>query len=222
MSSFFPYVPISASSTAETLNSQKPMLLLAILMSASWRDGPLQLDLNEQYHLELAHRTIVRPRKTIGLIQSILIHLAWYHFYFTPQSQQLQSLLQLAIGLATDMGIYQNSKKPLIDISGFSKPTTISASDLFPVHLRKPNLFEHTQGCAARLGSDLEYPSDAILMQMTTLRCIDDQVYEKFLSDDSHDVINSDIRFQMHVRLVESQMKAQENQTIDELEYRVM
>lgn len=41
-----------------------------------------------------------------------------YHFHFNPRTQQLGLLLQLAIGMAIELGIGQRRKKPLIDISG--------------------------------------------------------------------------------------------------------
>lgn len=43
-----------------------------------------------------------------------------YHYHFNPRTQQLGQLLQLAIGIAIDLGINQKPKKPLIDISGRS------------------------------------------------------------------------------------------------------
>jgi hypothetical protein len=77
MTRFFPFVPISHNTTAQSLSQQKPMLLLAILTTASGKDRALQLTLEEQYRLELASRTIIRPRKTLSMIQSILVYLAW-------------------------------------------------------------------------------------------------------------------------------------------------
>ncbi|KAF2848072.1 hypothetical protein T440DRAFT_429272 [Plenodomus tracheiphilus IPT5] len=239
MSSFFPFVPIHYTATVQTLNRESPMLLLSILTTAAWKDRPLQIALSEQYRLELAHRTLVRPRKTIGMIQSILVYLAWYHFHFNPQSQQLHSLLQLAFGLAMDMGIYHKPKKPFIDISGQSGHATVSANDereaqrtllgcyylssAFSDALRIPNFFKYTKymkECGIRLKSDLEYPSDAMLMSMSSLRRIDDQIYDTFLSDDVLDLAASDSRFSMHVQLLESQMKELEENRIDELEHR--
>jgi len=77
MTIFFPFVPIPPNTNAHSLSQQKPMLLLAILTTASGKDRPLQLTLEEQYRLELASRTIIRPRKTLSMIQSILVYLAW-------------------------------------------------------------------------------------------------------------------------------------------------
>lgn len=239
VSEFFPFVPIPYIATAQTLNREKPMLLLAILTTAAWRDRPLQVALSEQYRLELAQRTLVRPRKTIAMIQSILVYLAWYHFHFSPLSQQLHSLLHLAFGLAMDMGIYHRPKKPFIDISGRPGPATVSPSEereaqrtllgcyylssAFSDALRIPNLFKHTKymkECGLRLSSDLEYPSDALLMPMSNLRRIDDQIYDTFLSDEVADLATSDSRFSMHVQLFKSQMKELEEHITTDLEHR--
>jgi hypothetical protein len=78
MSQSFPFVPIPAGTTAKELSTTKPTLFLAILVVASWKDHSRQMKLDKQYREELANRTIIRPRKTLSLIQSAIIYLAWY------------------------------------------------------------------------------------------------------------------------------------------------
>lgn len=235
MSDFFPFVPISLLATVQDLNRERPMLLLAILTTAAWRDRPLQAVLSEQFRLELAHRTLVRPRKSLGIIQGILVYLAWYHFHFDPLSQQLQFLLQIAIGLLIDMGLHQKPKKPFIDISGHIENRNLSASDereaqrtllgcyylssAFANGLRIPNLFRYTtymRDCGIRLAKDHEFYADSSLHTITALRRVEDQIYDTFLSNEIYDPNSSDTRFQMHAQLFESQMKNLEEQiTID-------
>jgi hypothetical protein len=78
MSEFFPFVVFQTDTTAEKLHTERPITLLAILMTASWNNRSLQMTLEEQYRLELATKTIIDAQKSLDLLQSMLIYLAWY------------------------------------------------------------------------------------------------------------------------------------------------
>lgn len=82
MSESFPFVPISDSVDAHTLSTTKPMLFLVIQLVASWKDHGRQMALDGTYRQELANRTIIRPRRTLSLVQSIVVYLSWYGSYF--------------------------------------------------------------------------------------------------------------------------------------------
>lgn len=77
MAHSFPFVPIPAGFTAQELLEVKPMLCLAVLTVASAKDHTRQMQLNGKYRFELSQRTIVRPKRTISLIQSALVYLSW-------------------------------------------------------------------------------------------------------------------------------------------------
>jgi hypothetical protein len=77
MSQFFPFVPVDADLSMQELSVTKPMLFLAILTAASWKDHKRQMILDLQYRTELAKRTIVQPRRTLSLLQGILVYLSW-------------------------------------------------------------------------------------------------------------------------------------------------
>lgn len=91
----FPFVPIPSQTSAHNLNAAKPMLFLAILTATSWNDHPLQRKLDQLYREELAKRTIISPRRTLSLLQSLLVYLAWSvasHPWFRPCSWKQVSL----------------------------------------------------------------------------------------------------------------------------------
>jgi hypothetical protein len=77
MSSGFPFVPIPSLLEASVLRRSKPMLLLAIAATAASKHRPLQVRLEQRYREELASQTIISPRKSVGLVQSLLVYLAW-------------------------------------------------------------------------------------------------------------------------------------------------
>jgi hypothetical protein len=74
----FPFVPIPPNTSAHDLNATKPMLFLAIYTATSWNDHQLQRKLDNLYREELAKRTIIHPRRTLSLLQSLLVYLAWW------------------------------------------------------------------------------------------------------------------------------------------------
>lgn len=53
------------------------MLLLSILMAASWRDRTLQAKLEREYYTRLGHLMVAEGGQTLELLQSLLIHLGW-------------------------------------------------------------------------------------------------------------------------------------------------
>ena len=77
MSNSFPFVPLASNVSSRQLNETAPMLFLAMITAASWRDHQRQMTLDAIYRQELANRTIVRPRKNLGLVQSVLVYLSW-------------------------------------------------------------------------------------------------------------------------------------------------
>jgi hypothetical protein len=77
MSRSFPFVPLHPEISSQELHANKPMLLLAIITATSWRDNKRMKALDAIYRRELAERTIIRPRRTLGLVQSVLVYLSW-------------------------------------------------------------------------------------------------------------------------------------------------
>jgi hypothetical protein len=123
MSATFPFVMLLPWITAKELHEHRPMLSLAILLVGSWKDHTRQMALDSIFRTELANRTIVKPQKTLGLVQSVLVYLSWYgsshsprrhtdprryHFVFSHKTQQIFFLHNVAIGLALDIGLHQD------------------------------------------------------------------------------------------------------------------
>lgn len=77
MSDFFPFAALPLSATVQQMSLEKPMLLLAILVTASCKNRPLQIALEREFRQELANRMIIQAQKSLDLLQSILVYLAW-------------------------------------------------------------------------------------------------------------------------------------------------
>jgi len=77
MSATFPFVMLPPQVTARQLHEHRPMLSLAIFLVASWQHHTRQMALDGIFRQELANRTILQPRRTLGLVQSVLVYLSW-------------------------------------------------------------------------------------------------------------------------------------------------
>ena len=77
MSVSFPFVIVPFGISAKELHASRPMLFLAILTVSSFKDHGRQMSLDAIYRKQLASRTIIHPRRTLGLVQSVLVYLSW-------------------------------------------------------------------------------------------------------------------------------------------------
>lgn len=77
MADCFPFVLISTDIVAQDLAIKKPMLFLAICMTACGKIRLLQSTLEERYRNELALKSIVNAHRSLDCLQSILVYLAW-------------------------------------------------------------------------------------------------------------------------------------------------
>lgn len=144
MSASFPFVIVPAEVTAQALHNEKPMLLLVILIAASSKEHGRQMQLDTVFRKELAHRTIIQPRRTLGLVQSVLVYLSWYelhlfalpaskadmyryHFVFSHKTQQIFFLHHLVIGLALDIGLHRDYQP--LNFPHRPKPTPITPQE---------------------------------------------------------------------------------------------
>ena len=77
MADFFPFVIVPPDLTVQAMEIERPMLLLAIFMTASGHDRLLQIALEERFRRELAAKTIINAQRSMDCLQSILVYLAW-------------------------------------------------------------------------------------------------------------------------------------------------
>ena len=77
MADFFPFVIVPPDLTVQAMEIERPMLLLAVFMTASGHDRLLQIALEERFRRELAAKTIINAQRSMDCLQSILVYLAW-------------------------------------------------------------------------------------------------------------------------------------------------
>ncbi|USP75075.1 hypothetical protein yc1106_02349 [Curvularia clavata] len=227
MSVSFPFVIIPQHLSSTELHSERPMLFLAIMMVASWKNYSQQRRLDAIYRTELAHRTIISPRKTLGLIQSLLVYLSWYHFIFSHKTQQIFLLHHLVVGLALDTGLHQDYQPADISNPRRQKPPPLSkkemrerqrvllgcyyVSSMIGAAFQKPNLFKYTRcigEAAESLEQEQEHDSDKIMSRLISLRQIEEHIQDALFTADNMQLSLSDGCTLMHLRSIEAQLDA--------------
>ena len=104
MAPTFPFVLVPAHATAQSLASDHPVMLQAIITVAFYHDYPQQQNLVKQFMKSVGERMFISNEKSLDLLQGILIVTAWYHPHIF-NSQQATNMLYMAQALATDLQI---------------------------------------------------------------------------------------------------------------------
>lgn len=101
----FPFVVLPADTTAESLRREKPFLFLSILAVAAFRNSALQLSLGKEIQRQIATRIIMRNEKNLDILQGLVIYIAYYHFFFVSENQQIYLLIQLTLAMIHELGL---------------------------------------------------------------------------------------------------------------------
>jgi hypothetical protein len=84
MALYFPFVMIPAGTTAEALRATKPFLHDSIMMVLSYQNVSQQSDLRAEFIQSCTNKIFLQGKKSLDLLQGILIFAAWYHHYLSP------------------------------------------------------------------------------------------------------------------------------------------
>jgi hypothetical protein len=106
----FPFVVLGANATVESLRRESPFLLLSIMAVTMSSDSPLQRCLGYEIKKIITARMILRCEKSMDLLQGLLVHGAWYHYFFLPNKQQMFLMLQLCVTLLYELGLDKHPK----------------------------------------------------------------------------------------------------------------
>lgn len=100
----FPFVVVDVSVNATTLRRQQPFLFLSIMTATTYRTPTLQRLLAEKFRDQIAIRIIGNSHKGLEILQGLLVHAAYYQFFYRPRKQQLAVMIQLCIAMVQDLG----------------------------------------------------------------------------------------------------------------------
>ncbi|THV46244.1 hypothetical protein BGAL_0402g00010 [Botrytis galanthina] len=105
--SAFPFVLLPPQASLESLRHERPVLLLGILASTSQNNIPVQHLLESELRETISSRTIIHGEKSIDLLQGILLYLAWYHYHYNPEKENLFQLTQMANAMVIDLELHR-------------------------------------------------------------------------------------------------------------------
>lgn len=94
------------------MKSASPLLLLSMILSASSSCPDLEAQCEDIFRRVLAERVVLKGQRSLELLQSLLTYLLWHHHRYDPETQQYFQFLQLALGMAADLGLYTRFKQP--------------------------------------------------------------------------------------------------------------
>jgi hypothetical protein len=103
----YPAVILPKQTTASELKTSKPVLFLAVIAAAAlgWNDPDLSRFLNEEVRRLFADRIFIKGEKSLELVQSLLITVAFYYPPDSPEKLQFYQYIHMAATMAVDIGI---------------------------------------------------------------------------------------------------------------------
>ena len=119
----FPYVILPEEASISSLERTDPMLLLAILVTTSWKYRPLQHALNQLFLKSLSAKVFLEADRDLDLLCGLMVYLNWsawvllklisilrliefrIHLHVAPKTQQVYRLMCIATSMAVDYGI---------------------------------------------------------------------------------------------------------------------
>ncbi|PVH98082.1 hypothetical protein DM02DRAFT_531897 [Periconia macrospinosa] len=175
MAEFFPFVTLPKELFVRDFIQQRPILMFAVLTAGSHDSPLLQLTLSREFRKVIMVK-IMNGEKSLELLQGLLVFIAWHHHYMDAHAVSIRMLLQICVGIASDLGfdsISTSMKTPPRNDNGFEREAKraylgcyylVSTLGLFDPG--KPRVLSYSntiRAYATDLASVWEHRSDAIL-----------------------------------------------------------
>lgn len=104
MVDYFPFVMLPRDAPVRDSILQRPVLMFAVLTVASYDSALLQFTLSREFR-KIVMVKVMNGEKSLDLLQGLLVFIAWHHHYMDPQGVSMHMLLQMCIGMASDLGL---------------------------------------------------------------------------------------------------------------------
>lgn len=104
MVDFFPFVMLPKDCSCRDLVLHRPLLMFSVLTVASYDSVPLQRTLSREFR-KVAMVKIMNGEKSLDLLQGLLVFIAWHHHYMDARAVSIPILLQLCVGIASDLSL---------------------------------------------------------------------------------------------------------------------
>ncbi|MCJ1462438.1 hypothetical protein MMC07_001039 [Pseudocyphellaria aurata] len=108
---YFPIVTLPKGYDAVDIRRTKPILFLAVIAAASGSsDAALNVSLNKEILQVYADQIVIEGKKSLELIQSILLTVAWYCPPDNFEELRFYQYIHMAATMALDLGIAKKSR----------------------------------------------------------------------------------------------------------------
>lgn len=107
----FPFLTIYPNENLATLRRDRPFLLQSLLSASLTEDATLQKRAGAEVSRSIQIAMMSRSNYTIDLLQAIMVHAAWYQYFFHPATQQFSQMIYYCVTLIHELGIDRNPHK---------------------------------------------------------------------------------------------------------------
>jgi hypothetical protein len=190
-----PFVVLPANVTAQQLYAEKPTLLHAIVVVASFHDLPAQQANVKRLLRNLSERIMINCEKSIDILQAIIIFVGWYHPHVF-WSHQGTNLMHLAMAMIIDLG-FDRSPQQCGDFKKAATKAVVASAERVPTaeefrilagifyltstlssSFKKIDAMpwtEYLDNALIKLENAAEYESDLLLVQLVRLQHLIEQ-----------------------------------------------
>ncbi|TGO57741.1 hypothetical protein BCON_0062g00100 [Botryotinia convoluta] len=224
--SAFPFVLLPPQASLESLRHERPILLLGILASTSQNNIPVQHLLESELRETISSRTIIHGEKSIDLLQGILLYLAWYHYHYNPEKENLFQLTQMANAMVIDLGLHRPKfgevQTSYSSTLGFECPKKFTPDQIeekrtvigcfcLTSSLRKPNSLkyhDYIEQCCQVLSEVSVTETDRLLPFFTRIHRLGEEVNDAFDYSNHGELAKLDsVRIEMFNRTLSQQFQ---------------
>ncbi|KAM0820879.1 hypothetical protein AB5N19_06700 [Seiridium cardinale] len=178
MMPIFPFVIIPPGMTSDQLYIDRPFMWKGVMLEATCTDGYRQLNLGRELLKDLSEALLTKPRKSVDLLQGLLLYIAWYHH--GSNSFQITNLLGLARSLCLSLGFsesqmgtkYLDHGSACLEQMRAFAGTYYIITSVFTIS-KRPDAFMNTvylETVCRILDSRAEYPTDSLLVHLVKVQ----------------------------------------------------
>jgi hypothetical protein len=198
----FPFIILPPQTTADSLRLASPFLFLSIMAATTFHNPPIQRHLGSLIKRKICSQLIMRAERSLDLLQGLLVHLAWYHYFLNPQAPQMSLVLQLCIALVHELGIDKSPCERKKDKFGIENEVsgdgqnessrsleekrallgTYFLASSFAAAFRKHSVMDfmkYMEKCCQSLSEAAEFPSDLFISPMVQLQVLSRRVSDE-------------------------------------------
>ncbi|KAF2030238.1 hypothetical protein EK21DRAFT_66021 [Setomelanomma holmii] len=194
----FPFVLLDESISTDDFRHAQPFLFLSIMAVMSYRTPGVQNSLAEEFRDQVAFRITDCSLKGLEALQALLIHVAYYHFFYKPGKQQLALMVQMCVATAQDLGLARKLRDRDVFSSAPRAPPaedrallgTYFISAVFAQAWRKRTSMPYTRSIARAYQSFSEqpqHPSDLLIAPLVQLGDLICRINDYFSYDNIED-----------------------------------